>query len=136
MIANVHLSETWRLWSWNHWVETSLARYNEMTDVLKTWEDNDRPPLIVGGNFSQLPVGHNYRLMTRDLIDTLKSLGQDRLMTLVDRWKFARMDYVLASPDWQLTDGGVVAANASDHRPVWLIAHGKPAPTTQPVAQR
>jgi endonuclease/exonuclease/phosphatase family metal-dependent hydrolase len=134
MLASVHLTNTWKLWSWNHWVETSAARYNELTGLLADWEEHERPPLIIGGDFGQLPVGTNYRVMTRELTDAMRSLGHDRDMTLVDGWKFGRFDYLLTSQDWQLKSGGVVPTNASDHRPVWLMTAANPAPATQRVA--
>jgi endonuclease/exonuclease/phosphatase family metal-dependent hydrolase len=136
MLASVHLTTTWKLWSWNHWIDSTSTRYKELTGMLASWEEQDRPPLIVGGDFAQLPIGTNYAVMTRELVDALDSLGHGQEMTLVDGFKRARMDYLLTSRHWKFTDGGVGVTNASDHRPIWLSAHGVPAPTTQSLVSR
>jgi endonuclease/exonuclease/phosphatase family metal-dependent hydrolase len=130
MIACVHLSATWNA-NPKHIAESSNNRYKEITNLKKAWEARNKPPIIVGGDFNQLPIGNNYTAMTADFTDALKQLKQDDA-TFVDGVLRTRIDYLLISPEWSATDGAVVISDASDHRPIWIEAKAKAGSTTAP----
>jgi endonuclease/exonuclease/phosphatase (EEP) superfamily protein YafD len=62
--------------------------------------------------------------MTADWTDALKNLNRAD-NTFVDGVLRTRIDYLLTSPEWNVTDGGVVISDASDHRPIWIEAKAK-----------
>jgi endonuclease/exonuclease/phosphatase family metal-dependent hydrolase len=123
MIGCVHLSATWNA-NPRHIAESSNNRYKEITNMRRAWEALSKPPLILGGDFNQLPIGNNYTEMTADWTDALKSLKQDD-STFVDGVLRTRIDYLLSSSGWSATDGAVVISEASDHRPIWVEVSGK-----------
>jgi endonuclease/exonuclease/phosphatase family metal-dependent hydrolase len=118
VVACVHLSATWKL-NPVHLVESGNARSKELTHLLDAWQSRGRPPMIVAGDFNQIPVGNNYALMTRDLTDGLAAVGQTG-MTFGENHLRTRIDYVLLSGQWTPTDGGIGQTGASDHSPIWL----------------
>ncbi len=130
MIACVHLSATWNA-NPKHIAESSNNRYKEITNLKKAWKALNKPPIIVGGDFNQLPIGNNYTEMTTGFTDALKELKQDDA-TFIDGVLRTRIDYFLTSPQWTATDGAVVITDASDHRPIWIEAKAAPSPTTTP----
>jgi endonuclease/exonuclease/phosphatase family metal-dependent hydrolase len=130
MVGCVHLSATWNA-NPKHIAESSNNRYKEITNLRRAWEALNKPPIVFGGDFNQLPIGNNYSEMTADWIDGLKSLNRDD-NTFVDGVLRTRIDYLLASNEWEVTDGGVVLSDASDHRPIWIEAKAKQSPTTAP----
>jgi endonuclease/exonuclease/phosphatase (EEP) superfamily protein YafD len=117
-------------------VASSPAKRSRQIEALRqAWRDAGHPPLVVGGDFNQPAVGENYLLMTRDFNDTLGLLGQTA-STFGRKLFQVRIDYLLATPDWEPVAGGVIRGNASDHRPVWVDL--KPAPpgaTTRPATR-
>ena len=60
-----------------------------------------------------------YETMTQHFTDTLLALGKAQwtcdYMTLR-----TRVDYLLISPDWHATTGGIADSDSSDHRPIWI----------------
>jgi endonuclease/exonuclease/phosphatase family metal-dependent hydrolase len=123
MIGCVHLSATWNA-NPKHIAESSNNRYKEITNLRRAWEALNKPPIVLGGDFNQLPLGNNYGEMTADWTDALKNLNRAD-NTFVDGVLRTRIDYLLTSPEWNVTDGGVVISDASDHRPIWIEAKAK-----------
>jgi endonuclease/exonuclease/phosphatase (EEP) superfamily protein YafD len=121
-VAGVHLWPTFGI-DPRHVIETANMRHRQLEVMLTTWREAGAPPLVVAGDFNQPALGENYALMTRDLTDTLASLGQTGA-TFGKRLLQVRIDYVLATPQWQPLTGGVIQGNASDHRPVWVDVKG------------
>ena len=79
----------------------------------------DKPPIVLGGDFNQLPLGNNYAEMTADFTDALKAIHQDD-STFIDGFLHTRIDYLLLSREWEPVKGAVVLSDASDHRPIWV----------------
>jgi endonuclease/exonuclease/phosphatase family metal-dependent hydrolase len=120
-VAGVHMHPTW-LMDPRHVVETAQARRRQLARIDAAWREAGTPPLVIAGDFNQVAMGENYEVMTRDLTDTLAALGQTG-STFGRRLLQARIDYVLASREWEPLAGGVIAGTASDHRPVWVDLH-------------
>lgn len=134
-VAGVHLWPTYGI-DPRHVIETANRRGRQLDVILATWRDEGSPPLLIGGDFNQPAFGENYALMTRDFNDTLSGLGQVGA-TFGRKVLQLRIDYLLATPHWQATAGGVIQGNASDHRPVWVdLKPAAPGPTTQSTMQR
>jgi endonuclease/exonuclease/phosphatase (EEP) superfamily protein YafD len=133
-VAAVHLWPTWMI-DPRHVAFTAQMRNKQLKTLIATWEQAGRPPLILGGDFNQPPVGENYGLMTSKFSDTLKSLGRDGGTFPLGPAE-VRIDYLLATPDWAPKDGGVIKGDASDHRLVWVDvgrSHDRARSTTQAV---
>jgi endonuclease/exonuclease/phosphatase family metal-dependent hydrolase len=119
-VACVHLSATYKF-NLAHLEESAVNRYKELSNLAKAWEDEGRPPIVIGGDFNQLAVNKNYELMTRNWVDGLKALGKDQ-NTFESGLLRTRIDYFLLSKEWKPIEGGVVESDASDHKPIWIKA--------------
>ena len=107
----------------------------QLETLRRTWQELGRPPLVVGAAFTQPAAGEAYRLMTGDFNDTLGLLGETG-STYGRKLLQLRIDYLLATPDWEPMAGGVIRGNASDHRPVWVdLRPAAPGATTRTAAQ-
>ena len=125
-VACVHLSATHKL-DPQHVRDSYAARYREFAHLLNEWRERGRPPLIVGGDFNQLPAGDNYRLMTEELTDVLAAKEQTEATFhggprgLIR----TRIDYLLTSPSWLADDAQVIWTDASDHNLIRATLGGK-----------
>src|SRR5262245_12103941 len=57
--------------------QSGEARWKELSNLHDAWAKRGSPPMIVGGDFNQIPMGNNYELMTRHWTDGLARLGKD-----------------------------------------------------------
>ena len=133
-VAGVHLHPTW-LMDPRHVVETAQARHRQLGRIDAVWREIGTPPLVIAGDFNQMAMGENYALMTRDWTDTLGALGQTG-STFGRKLLQARIDYVLASREWEPIAGGVIVGTASDHRPVWVDLRPRRGPATSTAPSR
>jgi endonuclease/exonuclease/phosphatase family metal-dependent hydrolase len=117
-VAAVHLSATMKV-DPKHAIETERVRFGQIGCLMDFWRAQGSPPLIVAGDFNQLPFGPNYARMTADFTDGLASVGATD-NTFASGLLRTRIDYVLHTPGWRATAGRVIDSDASDHRPVWL----------------
>src|SRR5688572_12637387 len=73
-VATVHLQATSKarlgnvLWS-------ERVRGEELSLIRKTWVDRGSRPIVIGGDFNQIPIGLNYSKMTTGLKDALAWIG-------------------------------------------------------------
>lgn len=131
-VAGVHLHPTWLVYP-RHVLETAQARRRQLEAIDAVWRELGTPPLVIAGDFNQVATGENYALMTRDLTDVLAALGQTGA-TFGRRLLQTRIDYVLASREWEPLAGGFIVGTASDHRPVWAdLRRAIDKPTTEPA---
>ena len=117
VVANVHLSATWNA-SPAHEEQSREYRAKEIANLKAAWRERGSPPIVVAGDFNQIPFGNNYAAMTEHLNDALAGLGNND-MTFRAGVLNTRIDYILLSPEWRATGGGVVESRASDHRLIW-----------------
>jgi endonuclease/exonuclease/phosphatase family metal-dependent hydrolase len=118
-LANVHLSATWKATPANL-IESGNNRWKELSNLVNAWEEAGSPPLIVGGDFNQIPLGNNYVLMTTHWSDGLKALDKDDTTFTAGLLK-TRIDYFCLSREWKARDGGLDRSDASDHSPIWIV---------------
>jgi endonuclease/exonuclease/phosphatase (EEP) superfamily protein YafD len=130
--ASVHLEAT-REATLDNVLWTETMRGEQLNAILKAWADGGSPPLLVGGDFNQPPLGPNYRRMTASLTDLLGRVGRNEYTFRHGRLT-SRIDYLLASHEWEAVAGGVVPSDASDHRPIWADVTPAP-PTTAPTSR-
>jgi len=121
-VVSVHLEATTKrtvgnvLWS-------DRVRGEEIALIRKTWSARGSHPIVIAGDFNQIPAGFNYSAMTSDLKDALGWIGKPS-PTLGDGNVRLRVDYFLCSKEWKPLDGGVVVSDASDHDMIWIEAKG------------
>jgi endonuclease/exonuclease/phosphatase family metal-dependent hydrolase len=120
VLANVHLNATWNA-NPIHIKKSGEARWKELSNLHDAWKQRGSPPIIVAGDFNQIPTGNNYELMTRHWSDGLAALGKDG-NTFASGLIRTRIDYFLLSPHWRALGGDVVSRDASDHRLIWIDA--------------
>jgi endonuclease/exonuclease/phosphatase (EEP) superfamily protein YafD len=134
-VAGVHLYPTWVV-DPHHVVATANMRTLQIEKIDAVWRELGTPPLVIGGDFNQPAMGENYARMTREFTDTLAVLGQTGA-TFGRKLLQVRIDYLLATPEWEPVAGGVIAGNASDHRPVWVdVQRGGQVTTRQSTTGR
>jgi len=76
-------------------------------------------PVIVCGDFNDVPVSYTYRQLTHDLRDAfLETSWLSNGRTFVKHGLGIRIDYILHSPSFQACDFKVDRVNYSDHYPV------------------
>jgi endonuclease/exonuclease/phosphatase family metal-dependent hydrolase len=120
VIANVHLSATWNA-NPIHIKKSGENRHRELTALARAWRDRGAPPIIIAGDFNQIPMGNNWAVMTGTWRDALGALGKDGV-TFGEGLLRTRIDYFLTTPDWEPVNGGIGPRGASDHRLIWLEA--------------
>ena len=133
VVANVHLSATWNA-NPVHVKQSGENRSKEIANLKAAWRQRGSPPIVAGGDFNQIPFGNNYAAMTEHFNDALAVLGKND-MTFRAGALFTRIDYLLLSPEWRATDGGVVASSASDHRLIWADVASAMATTAPATTQ-
>jgi endonuclease/exonuclease/phosphatase (EEP) superfamily protein YafD len=119
-LVSVHLQASQK------WTPTALSasdrmRGTEIALVRQAWRDRGSPPVLIGGDFNQLPMGRNYAAMRESFRDALAELNR-KDTTLGDGVLRARVDYLLYAGDWRIERGDVAKPGASDHRMIWLDA--------------
>jgi endonuclease/exonuclease/phosphatase family metal-dependent hydrolase len=117
VVANVHLSATWNA-NPVHVKQSGENRSKEIANLLAAWRERGAPPMVIGGDFNQIPFGNNYAAMTESLTDALAAIGKND-MTFRSGLLDTRIDYFLVSPQWTAADGAAVPTDASDHRLIW-----------------
>jgi endonuclease/exonuclease/phosphatase (EEP) superfamily protein YafD len=124
-VATVHLQATSKA-SLGNVLWSERVRGEEMALIRKTWSDRGSRPIVIAGDFNQVPIGPNYSKMTVGLKDALAWIGKSS-PTLGEGNARLRVDYFLCSKEWRPLDGGVVASDASDHDMIWLDLAGASA---------
>jgi endonuclease/exonuclease/phosphatase family metal-dependent hydrolase len=64
VVANVHLSATWNA-NPVHIKQSGQNRYVELSNLANAWRERGSPPIVIGGDFNQVPMGNNWHVMTR-----------------------------------------------------------------------
>ena len=78
--------------------------------------DAETLPVIVCGDFNSTPHNWSYHRMTEGLTDAFRVAGSGWGATYHQRLPVVRIDYVLASPEWEVVSARVAGAGLSDHR--------------------
>jgi endonuclease/exonuclease/phosphatase family metal-dependent hydrolase len=135
VVANVHLSATWNA-NPIHIKQSGNNRHKELTALANAWRARGSPPIVIGGDFNQIPTGNNWALMTGTWRDALGAIGKDD-NTFGEGLLRTRIDYFVTTPDWRPTSGGVARPGASDHRLIWVELRGaNAAASTRPTTAR
>lgn len=87
--------------------------------VLRRIIDDSPYPVIVCGDFNDVPMSYAYRKIARRLDDTFSRAGHGYAHTFRGFYNMLRIDYILVSPDFETLSYEVPQIDASDHYPVF-----------------
>lgn len=87
-------------------------------EAIRRMLDAEDLPFIVSGDFNSAPHSWSYRRIARGLSDAFKSTGTGWGATWHARFPFARIDFILASPEWEPVASKVPDVVLSDHKPL------------------
>ena len=125
-LVSVHLQASQR-WTPGALGATDRMRGTEIGLIQQTWRDRGSPPVLIGGDFNQLPMGRNYDAMRETFRDALAEIDR-KGATLGDGVLKARVDYLLYAGGWKIEKGDVARQGASDHRMIWIDARPPTSP--------
>ena len=75
-------------------------------------------PMLVVGDFNSTPHSWVYRRMSDGMQDAFLTAGRGWGATYHTHLPVTRIDFILASPEWEVVSAHVPAVALSDHRPV------------------
>lgn len=140
-VANLHL-ETPRK-GFEGLMQGDLPRLRMNTEIrdieshlARAWVDSGTGPLLVLGDFNTPVESRIFGSHWGDLADAFSVAGRGFGMTKYNGWIRARIDHVLAGPEWHVDRARVGRDAFSDHRPliVLLTLVGASAPLSAPPA--
>jgi endonuclease/exonuclease/phosphatase family metal-dependent hydrolase len=97
--------------------QSFITRAREAEAIWRMLNEEELP-FIVSGDFNSTPHSWSYRHIARGLSDAYKSAGTGWGATWHARFPFARIDFTLASPEWEAVAAHVPDVVLSDHKPV------------------
>lgn len=138
VLYNIHLRSFGQDKPWNdqqrlihnpsQWIPY-LRRYKH-SFLIRTWEgqriremiERESLPVIVTGDFNSTAHNYVYRQISesKKLRDAFKVAGRSWGGTYHSRIPFARIDFVLVSPEWDVVHAEVPVVELSDHRPLMV----------------
>ncbi len=90
-------------------------------EAVRAMLDEETLPVLVAGDFNSTPHSWVYRTLSRGMQDAYQAAGWGWGATYHARLPFVRIDFILASEEWEVLSAEVPDVDLSDHRP--LVAH-------------
>ncbi len=78
-------------------------------------------PVIICGDFNDVPLSYSYRILSMGLQDSFKEKGNGFATTYTGPIPGLRIDYIFVAPLFQITSFYTGKRNFSDHKPVSTI---------------
>ncbi len=78
-------------------------------------------PVVVCGDFNDVPLSYTYRVISEGLQDTFKEKGVGLATTYAGHLPALRIDYILVAPAFDILSFYTGRRNFSDHKPVSTI---------------
>ncbi len=106
--------------NWRRWLgayRRAMLQRAAQVRQLRAWIDQERLPVILSGDFNSTSDQWFYGWLSRGL-RAAGRLGGVAAPSWPAARPLVRIDHVLVSPEWEVLDGAVPAAELSDHRPV------------------
>lgn len=93
---------------------------SQQVDQLATWRDQQGQPVVIAGDFNDLPSSYSYQTLTTGMKDAFLEggIGLGRSYTGLKGLPL-RIDWLIMSPSMQVTASAVEKQSHSDHHPVW-----------------
>ena len=128
--------ETW--WEALRAMRTTFLLQEGEARRLRQRLDAEPLPYLLCGDFNATANNWAYAHLVSGLTDAFAADGLGVGATYSARWPWVRIDYVLASPEWEVTSAQTLRVSASDHLPLvvrlrWRTTEAEPvAPTPSP----
>lgn len=103
-----------------HKIKQASIKRAQQLDQLLLVVDNSPHPVLLCGDFNELPNSYLYRTITNRLNDSFQEVGFGFGSTLISRVPGLRIDYVFHSPDIKPVSHKVIHRELSDHFPVFF----------------
>lgn len=87
-------------------------------NILAKHIENSPYPVIVCGDFNDVPVSYTYRTMKKNLDDSFIEAGQGIGTTYMGKFPAFRIDFIFHSKEIKCTDFDIPNVRLSDHYPV------------------
>lgn len=87
-------------------------------EKIRAMLEEETLPVVVVGDFNSTPHSWAYRQLAAGMQDAFHRAGSGWGATYHARLPFARIDFVLASEEWEIVDAAVPDVRLSDHRPL------------------
>ena len=106
------------------WIDRILASRSafiaraEEAEQIATLIEQETLPVIVAGDFNSTAHNWAYYRIARSLTDSYRAAGTGWGATWHEAFPFARIDFVLASDEWDVVAARVATTSLSDHLPV------------------
>jgi endonuclease/exonuclease/phosphatase family metal-dependent hydrolase len=100
-------------------LKKAFERRSKQADELKAFLNQQTKPLVVCGDFNDLPNSYVVNAISEDLKDAFLDVGFGIGRTYNGKIPFLRIDYVLTTPNFVVHKFEVVDNKISDHFPVY-----------------
>jgi len=94
----------------------------EQSRIIKSHINTSPHPVILAGDFNDIPSSYVYRYMQKGLYDSFYETGSGMAYTYAGKLPFLHIDHVLFDHSFDCTDIQIKRVNYSDHFPVkvWM----------------
>jgi endonuclease/exonuclease/phosphatase family metal-dependent hydrolase len=83
-------------------------------------------PVIVAGDFNDVPQSYLYHILSTGMQDSFKAVGSGLGITFSGKIPALRIDYILADQDFRILNHKILKNEFSDHYPITTILNLKP----------
>lgn len=97
-----------------------MAKRAEQADQVASLVKSSPNPVILCGDFNDVPYSYVYNTMKGDLVDGFKECGEGYMFTMNQGWKQVRIDYIFHSENLKGTRYFKRDVSYSDHLPVFM----------------
>jgi endonuclease/exonuclease/phosphatase family metal-dependent hydrolase len=97
--------------------ENSCMRSHQV-DVLRHDIEHCSHPVIICGDFNDIPLSYTYRTLASGMLDTFSEQGNGYSQTFNGFFGLLRIDYILVSKQFRTLSYEVLPSDLSDHYPV------------------
>ncbi|MCB0566586.1 MAG: endonuclease/exonuclease/phosphatase family protein [Phaeodactylibacter sp.] len=120
--ANLQDKKTWlRIRGMmSRYKRAAILRAEQAEEVVGQIEKSPYPVLLCG-DFNEIPQSYAYYIISRGLQDAFKASGRGLGVTYNGRIPALRIDYVMAGPEFEVLGHRIGRARFSDHYPVYGV---------------
>ena len=99
-------------------MQQSFVKQSKEADAISSHISNSPYPVILCGDFNQLPVSYVYRKIKTGLKDAFIESGNGFGVTYIRNLSFFRIDYIFHSKEFIALDYKKISQELSDHYPI------------------
>ena len=120
--GNIQNKKTWRSIKgiMGQYKRAALKRAEQAEEIARLVKESPYP-VIICGDFNDVPVSYSYRILSKELQDTFKEKGGGFATTYTGPIPGLRIDYIFVSPRFEINSFHTGKRNFSDHKPVSTI---------------